>query len=320
MTISRISKTLFFSALIFCGFTYQNLSAQATQSLTFLLNGPSAAHLGMNETTTSTPVNGLDVYVNPGLLTEFDQRLANVNYTLWIGETYVSSASFVYPRERDAFSVAVMSNNTGEIETYDQPGEPSGTFNYDYLAISGAYAYNFNYFSLGASASYLNEQTINQSASGYGVNVGAYTDFLNQKIRTGVSMNNLGEMNDLFEQPSELPWHIRGGFSADIVSLNAPGFNSLPLKFIVAADVIHQLDELDDNREVVLSNNSVLTNLTVSLGDVINLSGGYRFDDSARSWSAGLQVNQRDFTFDFAFIPFESGFSNAYSIGASYGF
>jgi hypothetical protein len=147
----------------------------------------------------------------------------------------------------------------------------------------------------------------------------------------GASLNHLGEMDVLLTQRSQLPTQIRFGIDADMMSFTVPGDWSFPVLISVTADYTQFVEKLDrrldrldrglNDLSLIQDTQSLFLGFRAFAGELISLNSGFRFlTESNRSWSVGLGLHQKAFQFDFAYIPFDVGFNNAYAIGMKYRF
>lgn len=301
-------------------------SAQVTPSLEFLTIGAGAKHLTIGDATTAIPIDGLNAMVNPASIAGLTSSSMSANYTVWMAGTQIRSFSAVLTEPKQRLSFSFLSNSTGDIEIRNTPGEPLSTANLEYLALTAAYSYTFvPEISIGVSASYINEQYVTNFANGYSIGLGLFSQLFDGKVRFGAAINHLGEMQKLNERKSQLPAQFRMGTDADIVNLRFPGKMELPLLFSVTLDYVRFLQELDfspNDMNIIRQNQILTTGIRVLAANMISLQTGYRFltDESRSAWSFGLGVSEGSFNFDFAFLPFETGFNPGYSIGMRYQF
>lgn len=316
--------------LLFLLFTFGS-KAQNTQSLEFLTIGAGAQQLALGEATTAVPTDGLNMWVNPASLSGVKDKTLSANYVRWFTDSEISSLSVVLKENKHTLGLGILSNSIGSIETRTTPGPAVALANVDYLAIGASYAYQLTFVSLGITASYISEQYVTDNAGGYAFGFGLYSSLWKNKIRLGASLNHLGEMDVLLTQRSELPTQIRLGIDADVISFTVPGDWSFPVLLSATADftqfikkVDRRLDRLDrgiSDLSLIQDSQSLFFGLRVFAGELISLYSGFRFlTESNRSWSVGLGLHQKAFQFDFAFIPFDVGFNNAYAIGMKYRF
>lgn len=319
-------KIVFNTLLILFFLTsFFELNAQSTPSLEFLTIGASAKQLTMGDATTAVPLDGLNALVNPATLSGIEQNVMSANYTVWISGTQIRSFSVVLTEPKQRLSFSFLSNSTGDIEIRNTPGEPISNGSVEYLALTAAYAYSFSpEFSVGISGSYLNEQYIVNYANGYSFGLGFYSSLLSNRVRLGASVNHLGEMQKLNAVQSQLPSQFRIGTDADLLRLTFPGSMDLPLLFSVTADYVkylHKLNLTQNDSNVIITEQLFTTGVRLLAADMISIQTGYRFlSDEVRKFSFGIGVYHNDFQFDFAFLPLETGFNSAYSIGMRYQF
>ena len=316
---------IFSSLLILLVLTYRTAAQQITPSLEFLTIGTGAKQLSSGEATTAMGIDGLNALVNPASLGAINQSMVSANYTLWIAGTEISSFSAVLLEKNQRLSFSFLSNSTSAIEIRDTPGESLSNANVEYLALTAAYSYAFSpLLTLGLSASYLNEQYIVNYANGYSLGFGMFSSLYDNRVRIGAAVNHIGEMQKLNERKSKLPTQARIGIDADVLSLAFPGDRNFPMLFSITTDFIHYLELLDStvsDNHIIKNEQALLTGVRILAADLLAFQASYRFlIEGVQSWSFGLGIYQGDFSVDFAFLPFGTGFNPAYSLGMRYSF
>jgi len=322
----KISPAFIISSLLFLfSSTYSSHAQQITPSLEFLTIGTGAKQLASGEATTAIGIDGLNALVNPASLGAINQSMVSANYTLWIAGTEISSFSAVLLEKNQRLSFSFLSNSTGDIEIRDTPGESLSNANVEYLALTAAYSYTFTpLLTLGISASYLNEQYIVNYANGYSFGFGMFSSLYDNRVRFGAAVNHIGEMQKLNERKSKLPTQARIGIDADVLSLAFPSDRNFPILFSITTDYIRYLESLDltiSDDNIVKNDQALLAGIRVLAADLLAFQTSYRFlTEDIQSWSFGLGIYHGDFSVDFAFLPLDTGFNPAYSLGMRYSF
>lgn len=307
-----------FLALFFLGIS----TAAQNSGLNILTNGPGTQALGLNEAVTTELLGASNLYSNPANLAMESSSTLNADYTLWIGDLTHTQAAVNLRKKNRAFAFGLLTSQADEIPLRgNQPGPPEGSFNISTLSLSGGYAYKLGPLALGATLQYLREEYYIYNASGYAINLGASGKFWNNHIRLGASILNLGKMNELRNQPTELPTTFRTGFSAKLFTFMPPENEDLPISVALKNDVIVSLQE---SRQTTQNNNSrkIYTNIAVeiSVAEIIALRTGYKTGNTVRPWSAGVGLNMESISANYAIIPFETGFGTVHSLGLQYQF
>jgi hypothetical protein len=300
---------------------------RAQTGMEFINIGPNAHSLSFSEAHTAVALGSNSVFSNPANLMLSDQSSLGVSYTLWIGDTQHTQASAAVRRENDSFAIGVLSSVVDDISLRNVPGPEEGSFSVQYFALSGGYARQVSFLSLGVSGTYLYEQLFQQNASGFGFSFGSTGSFLDERLRVGSAITNLGRMSELDVQRSTVPTRWRSGLDINAVQLSSFGGTEVPLLINFSADYILPLaeDELQNNEvesgaSVIESSGFVALGMDAELYDVIALRGGYRSGDTIRSWSFGAGINVEPVEFHYAFVPFETGFGSVHSISLQYFF
>lgn len=298
--------------------------ADTTSGMQFLEIGPSTESLAISQAHTAVYNGASSIYSNPSLLTRSEQTVGTASYTLWLGNTSHSHAAVNIPRENDAFAFGLLSNMVGDIEQRDTPGEPSGTFDINYISVAGGYARDVGPLSLGVTGMYLNEMLFNQSASGYAFTFGASTTFYNDRITAAAALLNLGQMQDLDIQATPLPTSIKTGIQADLIQFSVSETDEVPILISLSTDIVQPVEEIEtdeDRRDLeTIDEWYVAAGLSVEIAEIITLHGGYRSGNTIRPYSMGGSLSSGNLKFDYSFVPFETGFQRVHSVGLSYQF
>lgn len=324
MIRSGYTKSLTTAALIVILGLFAKAHADTSSGMQFLKVGPSTHSLAISQAHTAVYIGSSSIYSNPALLTNSVQTTGSASYTLWLGNTSNSHASVNIPRENDAFSIGLLSSVVGDIEQRDTPGPPVGTFDINYISVAGAYAREAGPLSLGMTAMYLNEMLFNTSASGFAFSFGAATSFLNDRISLGTTLLNLGEMQDLDTEPTPLPTTYKAGIKADFIQFSVTETDEIPVLITLSSDFVQPIERIEvaDAREDLESLDDwyVTTGISAEIAEIITLRGGYRTGNTIRPYSLGGSITSGNFGFDYAFVPFETGFQRVHSIALRYDF
>ncbi|TVR16631.1 MAG: hypothetical protein EA391_07535 [Balneolaceae bacterium] len=315
-----MKKVLFFFLTLL---TTISAAAQDTGSgLDFLNIGPSSRLLAISEASTAVLTGPSAIYTNPALLALEDQSSLDASYTLWISGVNNQFAAINFLRANSAFAAGIYNSRADGFEARDRPGPSAGDFSIGYLSLAGALAHTFGPVSIGATAQYLREEVFQFRANGYAINAGVAVEFLNRRIRTAASVNNLGTMESLDLQSTILPATFNLGAALSLIDLTTPGANDLPVLLSVYLDWSKPLEEnptsdfIDrDPDEGFLS---VALNADVS--DLFYLQAGYRFGPTERPLSFGIGMEIEPIRINYALVPFSTGFGTVHSFGLQYFF
>lgn len=311
--------------ILFSLFLYVLPAVAQNQSpgLQFLNIGPNARSLAISEAHTAVLLGAENVFTNPANLVLQDQSNLGVAYTLWLGDSYNTQASINYKRENDAFGFGILSSVVDDITVRQQPGPALDDFSVRYLALAGSYSRRIGPFAAGITGMYLFEQFFEQNASGFAFSAGISTEFLDRRLRASAVLLNYGEMNELNITSSEVPTFFKTGLSAQLIQFSALGTTEIPLLVYLSGDFVVPVDQ---NKPDPATGNLIQVDPYGAIGinaevyELVTLRAGYRTGDTARPLSFGASINVKPIEFNYALIPFETGFGTVHSVSLQYNF
>ena len=297
--------------------------AQDTGSgLDFLNIGPSVRLLSISEASAAANVGASAIYTNPSLLAFQEHSNLDINYTLWIADVRNQFAAINLRKKRRAYAFGVYSSGSDGFEARDRPGPSAGDFSIRYLSLAGALAQQLGPLSLGGTVQFLREEVFQFRAKGYAVSVGASYRFLDERVLTGISLKNFGDMESLDQESTPLPSFLSLGVSAKAFRFNLPGASGLPLSIRLLADWSRPVG---DNRSADFADSDSGSDffsaaVSADLGELIFIETGYRWGPTERPFSLGLALNLAPIRVNYALLPFSTGFGTAHSFGLQYYF
>ncbi|SMO33988.1 hypothetical protein [Gracilimonas mengyeensis] len=283
---------------------------------------PMPSSLSKADANTSVPEGAASIYSNPALLALSDYSSIDAGYSFWIANLTHGFGGVNFKNDKRAIAFAFYTAGASDYEQYDRPGESNGTFSIQHISISGAYAHDFGLFSLGAAFQFLNEQNYTYRANGYAFNAGIARNFVDDRVRTGLSITNAGEMQKLNVEATELPTSLKAGVSADVVQFSASPGDELPILISAYLDYAHPLSKTEDRDYADYSKTDPYLNMGLSLtiAETVQVSGGYKTQNNVRPVSFGAEFITNDITVNYAIIPFNTGYGTVHSIGLQYKF
>ena len=291
--------------------------------LDFLNIGPNARTLGLSEAYAASLNGAADIYTNPANQVFEPSSSIGANFTLWITDSQISHASANFKKKNHAFGFGVISSNLTGFEARTQPGPSNGDFSINYLSVAGSFAYKLGNYAAGATIQFLNEDFLEDNASGFAFNFGLSGNWFDDRIRTGFVIQNAGEMGELNEVSTQLPTNFRVGIKADLIKFTtSDAYGNIPVLLRVYGDFIEPLFDEIDNSTITVDQADARFNIGTSVlfADMFDLRFGFNSDDSARKFSSGFGVNYESFRFNYAVVPFEVGFDTVHSFGLEYFF
>jgi hypothetical protein len=283
---------------------------------------PSPFSLSKAEATTSVSDGAASIYSNPALLVYNPTSSIDLGYSFWIADVSNIFGGVNFKNENQSIAFAFYTSGADDYEERNNPGPSNGNFSIQYTSISAAYARDFGFFSLGGAVQYLNENNYTYRASGYAFNVGAASQFLDDMVRVGASVSNLGEMEELNIDRTPLPANFKIGSSFDLVSFNPPKNDNLPVLVTLYGDYVHPLQETSNKDFADYSSSNPYFNFGINftVAEALQISGGYKTGNNARPVSFGAAFDTDELTFNYALIPFNTGYGTVHSIGIQYKF
>ncbi len=286
-----------------------------------LLNiGPTAFELASSEASVATPNGSPSLYANPALLSMAGKSTISLGYTNWISDSNNLFGGINLKKNRRAVAFSFFTSGVSGLEQRNGPGESNGDFSIQYVSISGAYSYDFNYFSAGISGHYLNEEIFPYRATGYAVSLGLASQLLNDKLTLGASLLNVGEMEELNQIATDLPSSFNVGLGVDVISFTHKKATDLPISIRLMADYVMPLDTETPTSAQDYNPDENYVNLAAlfEIAEVVQVQTGYKTGDNTRPVSFGVGFITEKVTFNYALIPFNTGFGTVHSIGLQY--
>jgi hypothetical protein len=312
--------------LLLCGSPGGLWAQDGTQGgMDFLSIAPNTRALSLGDVHSGIINGAASLFTNPAAMAWEEKSSVEGSYALWISDSRLSYAGAQFEPTQSpnqAWGVALFSSNVQDLQARTRPGPSMGSFDVSYLALAGGYAWKWKSISIGATAMYLNEDYLSNRASGWAVNLGLLTSFLDERVRVGGGLFNVGRMEPLVTERSSVPASIRGGVQADLVQFSVPNQPDWPILISVLADlrVPFENTNTDSFSDWTLTDPETSAGLEIDVAQLIYLRTGYKFGDFNRHFHAGGGVRWQDLSFDYAVIPFTTGYGTAHSLGITYYF
>lgn len=317
--MTSISK-LIFTFILLLGFGFVTGSHAQESGLNILTIGPNSRAFGLNEAVTADLNGASNIYTNPANLALESSSSASADYNLWIGGITNTNAAINFKKNNHALAFGFIASEIDDLELRSTgPGPPEGTFSSSLVSLAAAYAYNWRNISAGITGQYLLEKYYIYNASGYSLNLGISGQWWSDRILTGITLQNLGMMNELYNESTELPTTFRAGVRANLFRFLPPKNDDLPIRVTLRADVVHPLQTVAvSTQDVAEAKPYANIALTFDIAETVSVFSGYKTGNTVRPWSAGASILVGSIRANYAIIPFEIGFSPAHSLGIEY--
>ncbi len=293
----------FFLIVLFVSF--QTLAQSAGESgLAFLKLGFGARNIAMGNFAVASANDLTALNYNPALLPNTKSAQIAFSHNSLFQD--LSSQSFGVSFNTFGLPIAIGANTTniGSIELRTKPGEAEGTFNAHYFFGSLSTAYKINHcLSAGVTIKFLYESLYSDESTGLAFDFGLSYKNLIDGLTFGASIKNIGSMNSLRNETTELPNDLSAGASYDI------NFGSF--RVTALAGIREYLKEEKTHAHF---------GGEFSYKDNFFVRFGYFSGYDSKYFSSGFGVNWNSLNIDYAYVPVKFGLGDSHVISLSYSF
>ena len=246
------------------------------------------------------------VNYNPALISNARSGQLLLGHNSWIGDlsTEVFGASF----EMFSLPFALTLNTTSitDIEVRTRPGDVESKFDasYFFTGVSTGFKLYDNIF-FGVTAKYLYESLFSDESDGFGFDLGLHAVNVVDNLNLGFSVRNLGSVDELRNEKTELPVDVRLGASYNI-----------PIETIESDLLLIS----GFQKYTALDNSHIHVASELVFRKFVSLRLGYVTGYDTRDISAGLGLYWQKFNFDYAFTNFSYNLGSAHTISIMYSF
>lgn len=283
---------LFFVTILLIDVYSQNAG---NTGLSFLKFGFGARNSAMGDVGNVISDDLTALHYNPANLGRNSGNEVMVSHNSWIQEISnqmvgIKTMAFGLP-----FAIGFNITNVSDIEIRTRPGEPQAKFNANYFSGSISSAYKLmNELFLGATVKYLYEGILNNEATGLGFDFGINYLTSLENLSISAVVRNLGSMKELRNQATKLPSEFRVGTQYKF------DFSDYNLNLVFAGEYQKYLD----------ADSHLNFGFEVTYNKLLALRAGYQTNYEIRNFTGGFGLYWGNLKFDYAFIPFESGFGS----------
>jgi len=307
----------------------ESTNKSGTTAAQFLKIGVGARAMGMAGAFVSTVDDAYCLYWNPAALPKVQNPTLVAVFTDWIADIRHQFLGFVLPINEVSsvgIQATVLNMGTMEITTVGMPHGTGEFFKARDLSIGLSYGIRLtNFFSVGITGKYIEQEIYNESASAFAIDIGSVLDVPFRGMKLGMRLANFGgkmqldgrdltreyDLNPdntlnvgvetrLKTQPWELPVLFQVGLSAEIIGSAEALVGSENNRLILAIDGTHPMDAPE----------FAAFGLEYTFNDLISLRTGYRLNRDIEKFYYGLGIKvpfggSSNFTFDYALASFE---------------
>lgn len=284
-------------------FLISSLSAQEMNTgLTFLKLGVGARSAAMGDAYTAIASDHSSLFFNPASPRFAKGDELSMMHKEWIAGTTTEYIGATVLGENFSYGFSALNTSVGGIEVRTKPGPPEGTFDAQNFSLGMTAAYSIDEdISIGITGKFLYEKIFIDEASGYGFDIGGFYRY-SDDLAFGAGIANLGSMNALRHQATELPTIVRIGASYRYSLIENFSFTG-------AADVVKTIrDEYTHLHAGIES----------TYDDLLSLRAGYKTGYDQNSFTTGFGVLYGIVKFDYAFVPFTGGFNSTHTFSLSF--
>ncbi len=267
--------------------------------LSFLKLGFGARNIAMGDAGTAASNDVTSLFYNPAKLAGNENSEIMFMHNQWIQDirSELLGVKFNFLNLPLALGINVTSINDIEVRT--RPGNPEATFNANYSFVSLSTGFNLvNDLSFGATIKFLYEGLYTDESNGLGFDFGLNYKTYIDGLSLSAAIRNLGSMNQLRVEKTQLPNEFRIGPS---YQFNLPS----DFQITAAAEFLKYLQAEDTHFNMgaeILYNN------------LIALRGGYQTGYISKGFTGGVGIRWGNLSFDYAISPFQLGLGSGNSI------
>ncbi|MFH0736599.1 MAG: PorV/PorQ family protein [bacterium] len=297
-------KKIFAVLLLICGIvTAQDAGNNGLSFLKFSFGAKNAAlaDLGVVLANDVTALN-----YNPALLAGVDRLQLHLTHNQSIQDVKSEMFGFGFSFNNINFAVGVNTSTVSDIEIRNTPGEAIAKFdaNYFYGSLSSGFYLTDN-LSAGLTFKYLYEGMLTDEATGYGLDFGFAYKSIIPNLNMAVALRNIGKMNKLRNQSTELPKDLRFGSSYLLT------VDQIKSNVVLAAGFNKYLEEEDLHYSVAAD---------IKYDNLFSLRVGYITGYDSKGITTGFGIDWNNFNIDYAFTPYNYDLGDVHTISLMYNF
>lgn len=270
----------------------------AKTGLSFLEIAVGARASGMGEAYTAVSSDAYSTYWNPAGLMGSKNNNAVFVHNNWIFDARSEFGALHFAGEKSSLAFHINALNVDGFEVRNQPtANALAETGAVYFSLGSSYARQIGKdFSAGITAKYLFEKIFVEDARGYAVDLGVRYTGLTEAVTVAAVLQNLGSMNNLRNQATELPMAFRAGLAWDVPVKNQTWSAILATDFVMPKE--------KDPRFHVGGELQLFQQLFLRTGFL----SGYE----ARALTAGIGIYKGAFMLDYSFTPIKEDLGNGH--------
>jgi hypothetical protein len=126
-------------------------------------------------------------------------------------------------------------------------------------------------------------------------------------------------MEKLDQVATDLPSSFNFGVAVDVLEFVHGKSLDLPILATLMADFVQPFEALStDDQDFTPTDTYFNLGINLLISEIVEVRAGYKTEDNVRPTSFGLGFITDKVTFNYALIPFNTGFGTVHSIGLQY--
>lgn len=293
--------------IIFLFLSFTQLKAQndgpGNTGFSVLKLGIGARAIGMGEAFSSVTDDASAVIYNPARLSFIDKSNVIIMHNELLQDVNTNFIAGRFPlSSKLVLGFGLLSTSITGIEIREIPGAAIDDFDANNLSagLSLGYKVNQNVY-LGITGKYLYEKIYVNDASGFAFDFGG--NYVKNNFSVALVFSNIGSVNSLLNLETNLPTSVRFGGSYK--------FSKDKFSFLLG---------LDGYKVFNGGNFHVNAGGETGYKDFVFLRLGYQTAFENKGFTSGLGFKYKAVYFDYAFVPYSSGYgnSNTFSLGLNF--
>ena len=285
------------------------LKAQEAGSsgLSFLKMGFGARNIAMGDLGVASAYDITSVNYNPALITKINGNQIFISHNQWIQDVTSEMLGVNFGLFGLPFAFSINTTNITGFEIRTKPTiEPEAKFNIHYFYSSLSTGFNLiENLTFGTTFRFIYENILSDEASGYGFDFGLFYETNVDGLTAGLSLKNIGSMNELRNEATKLPTDLRFGIGYEF------NLDQIKSDVTVTTGIQKYLD---------LNDNHFLLGAEIFYDEIFAIRLGYMSGYESRGITIGAGLFWNKLNFDYAFAPFSFNLGNVHSISLIYTF
>jgi hypothetical protein len=243
---------------------------------------------------------------NPALISKFENSQIIFTHNQWIQDLSSNMLGATFELFSLPFALTVNNTSIKDIEVRTRPGEVESTFNANYMFIGLSTGFKlYDKLAAGIAFRYVYENLFSDESSGILFDLGLHYADLIENLDLGFSMRNMGSVDVLRYEETEVPTDLRFGASYKISA------ESISTDFIFIGGF---------QKYTPVESSHIHIGSEAFYDEVVAVRLGYMTGYESKGLTAGLGLEWKGINFDYAYTPFDYNLGNSHTISLMYTF